>query len=128
MEYKEIGMPTYALSGKDYEREISLIMGKESLFGAIKHDGKVTAVLVNDIPGFAVDGKVVVLRDTSWNTLQAMARIHPDTYEHLEDEKFPACDHTIKVGLFHEVYKRGYVVFPLEEMRDFKNRAVVIRK
>jgi hypothetical protein len=102
---------------------------KDELWGALKYSGKVHKVFLDDTPGYALeDNTVVVVRDMSWCKVASYARFNEDSLQYLEEPLFKTLDTAFKIGRFDEVFKRGYIVFPLEGMHDMQNNPVLLRK
>ena len=120
----------YAIKTKLYEKEVKSIVPEGSLWGAIKSDGEMRNVSYCGTQGFALpDESVFVMQGTSLNMLQSLANLDEDTLEPLNVPLFKTIEATkMKVGLFEEVYKRGYIVFSLEGLCDFSGRPIVICK
>lgn len=118
------------ISSKQYENEIRELVEMGSLWGAIKGDEGVEVIDYLGFIGLAYKGEVFTLRDITWNEMHAMARVDPDTSELYKEPLFPTISEpsSVKMGSFDEVFKRGYIVFPLGAYKDMKNRPIALRK
>lgn len=118
-------------NGIAYLRVVQSIVPSGVLWGAIKHSGFLKYIELDGIMGFALDdGRVIALHGHSFNDILASAKWDKIQDCLLPEPRFATLDepNSIRMGLFSEVYKNGYVVFPLEPYQDFENNPIVLMK
>jgi len=121
------------ISSKAYENQVRSIVPSGELWVAIKSDDlDIQQIEINGIKGYALmTGEVLSLKGHTWDDIQALARIEDFEVMKFYDEplfKVVGKEHDIRIGLFSEVYKKGWVLTTHEAFHDFSNNPIVIRK
>jgi len=117
-------------STKEYMYDALQITGEEDLWVSYKTDNIVQRFSYGTMAGIREkDGPVLLIDGMSWNDMLGTALIDPIDDEFYEIPLFeiPNFD-KVRIGNFEEVYKKGYVIFPLFATSDFNNKPIIMRK
>lgn len=120
---------------REYVLDVQSIVPQGVLWGAVKSSDPILDIeletQIGKLKGFTLsDGRVIALKDQSYNNIVGLSKIDVKTAEFFIEPKFATVDEPdgMRIGFFEEVYKRGYIVFPLEPYHDFDNNPIVVQK
>jgi len=117
-------------STKEYMYDALQIVGNEELWLAYKTDEKVQRFSYGTMTGVREkNGPVLLIDGMSWNDMLGTALIDPldDEFYTIPLFEIPSTD-KVKIGSFEDVYRKGYVIFPLVTTSDFNNKPIIISK
>jgi len=115
----------------EYLREVQSIVEDGTLWGAIKYAGPLKHIQIDGIDGYALlDNRVIALYGHTYNDILALAKYDVLNDVMYNEPKFATLDEpdSMKIGFFSEIYKNGYIVFPLMPFHDFSNNPIVLKK
>lgn len=124
-----------ACSSKAYLQEVLSIVPTMDLWVAVKTKMQIQEIKVDDHVGYQLeDGTVLTLQDMSWNDMVSLGHAMQEYTSFspvMDGEEVPnyrTPTEGVKFGYFEDVYKIGYILFPLEARKGFNNKPIILRK
>lgn len=123
--------------GRTYLHEVLSIVPRNAMWVAIKTGMLIQEIKIDDHIGYQlVDGTVLTLQDMSWNDMMSLGQEVQDytsfnsvlTPEDTPPPNYHTPTSGIRFGYFEDVYKMGYIIFPLEAHKGFNNKPIILKK
>jgi len=125
IEYKD--KTRLANVSKVYINQVKSIVDPQALWVAVKCDGVIQEVEVNGKAGFAIStGEVFAIHSLNWNDTLASSVMDEELYL-LPTPAFKT-PKEVRIGVFEDVYKRGWLMRPFDSYVDFQNLPILLYK
>jgi len=117
-------------NGRQYVGNARQIVDESTPWVAVRTNKDLQAFTLGEHSGVRIkDGPVLQLRNCSWNEMLQLAKFSSDLKTEWDTQLFETpFVSDVKIGVFEDVYRTGYILFPVEFTLDLSGKPLMLTK